>query len=149
MAIKKATASGFIDNRKILKNVSLEGRGDKLAYINRALIEHDPKEVISHFRKDSARDFRDFASGVNTASPEKELPDISITSRGNTILIDGEEAVTISDSVDDYKRKLIIDLLHDGARAWRGQCIAHVVACYDDGEVRAVDNAIRKIRAAK
>lgn len=58
-------------------------------------------------------------------------------------------ALTFAEEFPVERRALIADQLKAAARAWAGQCIAHVVPCYDEGEARAVDNFLKKYRTKK
>jgi len=53
------------------------------------------------------------------------------------------------EELPEAERSFIGKLLKAGYKARKGDCIPHVVAVYDDGEARAVDNFLKKHRAER
>lgn len=147
ISVRRKMGEGYIDNRKLLSRVKLKGNLTKLALLSDALRAHeDPREVLAHFKADTFRDFRDW---VYPQLPPPELPEVEFRIRGDSVFLDGVEALTFGEELPADRRSLIADQLRAAARAWAGSCLAHVVPCYDEGEARAVDNFLKKHRAGK
>lgn len=144
---RRKMAEGYLDNRKLLARVSLDGHLTKLALLSEAIRVHgDRREVLSHFKADTYREFRDW---VRPALPRPELPEVELRIRGDSVFLDGVEALSFGAELPAERRTLIADQLRAAARAWAGSCLAHVVPCYDEGEARAVDAFLKRYRASK
>jgi hypothetical protein len=140
-------AESWLENRKLLARVPLEGHISKLSYFSAALAYHqDSKLVVDHFKRDSFDEFRSFAR-PDLARPELPAVDYDLTDSG--ILIDGLPVLLWSDALPDPDRKWLGNILEKSYQARAGGNLAHVVAVYDDGEARAVDNFLKKLRASK
>ncbi|MBU0927208.1 MAG: hypothetical protein KKA67_05625 [Spirochaetes bacterium] len=142
-------AYAWTDNVKMLRNIDLSGKAVHLLYLDAALQRHqDKKLVLEHLKADSARDFAEWARGMGE-EPEELVPDIKLTYGGGRIALDGKPFLEYDEALPDDERSFIGKLLKAGYKARQGNCIAHVVPVYDDGEARAVDNFLKKHRAGK
>ncbi len=141
---------GYLDNLQFIQAYRLPIRKNivKFSILTDALRRYDRAEVSKKFVELS---FREFSLWVNPASPVYELQDVDLVVdfESGRILLDGIQLMQISDEIPNEERHFVSSLLKDGYRARRGNCIAHVVAVYDDGEARAVDNFIRARREKK
>jgi type IV secretory pathway TrbF-like protein len=57
--------------------------------------------------------------------------------------------LAFEEDLEPEERDFIGKILQAAYRARRGSLVPHVVAVYDQGEARAVDNALKKIREGK
>ena len=57
--------------------------------------------------------------------------------------------LAVEEELPAEERDFIAKTLKAAYRARRGDCLAHVVPVYDEGEARAVDNFLKKLRAGK
>lgn len=87
-------------------------------------------------------------AGTNQVARDP-LPDVDLTYSRGVIALDGEPVLSYDDELPEAERSFIGKLLKAGYKARRGDCIPHVVAVYDDGEARAVDNFLKKHRAER
>ena len=119
----------------------------KLRLLSDALRVHaDKKEVMTHFKSDSFRDFREW---VKPAAPRVELPDVDLTIKDGRLMLDGEGIMAFSSDIPAEEKDFVGKVLRAAYRARRGACLAHVVPVYDEGEARAVDAFLKKYRASK
>lgn len=146
LSTRRTWGEAWIDYNAILRKLPMKGNVSKLTYFDEAMRTRPPKDVIAHFKADS---FRAWAAWVHPALPAPSLPDIDVRVRGDTLFIDDEEALTFGPAMTAERRKLFGELAKGAAKAWEGNCIAHVVPCYDEGEARAVDNFLKKLRVEK
>jgi len=65
------------------------------------------------------------------------------------VALDGRPLMALNDDLPDDERDFLARTIKAAYRARRGDCIAHVIAVYDDGEARAVDNFLKKLRASR
>lgn len=142
-------AYAWSDHVRYLRKIDMTGKALHLLYLDEAIQKHqDKKLVFEHFKADSQRDFIAFARGES--KPESDpLPDVDLTFKGSRILLDGKMMMAVSDDLPDDERNFVASTLRAAYRARTGNRIAHVVAVYDEGEARAVDNFLRKYRAGK
>lgn len=143
----RKVADAWLQYRKILGPLDLAGHVAKLEFFDRAMKLHDSRKlVLEHFKKDTWREFRAFAVPAEEADP---LPDVALSISRAGISLDGEELVAFSEDLPEDERGFIGGVLRAAYRARRGECLAHVVAVYDEGEARAVDLFLKKLRAKK
>lgn len=146
---RRKLAYAWLDNLKLLRKLDLTGKATHLLYLNEAIARHgDKRLVLEHFKSDSSREFEAFARGEHRQA-ENTLPDVDLSISDGTIALDGEPLLEIDDELPAEERDFIGRLLRAGYRARRGDCIAHVIAVYDEGEARAVDRFLREHRAGK
>lgn len=146
ISLRRKIAEAYLDNRRLLARVDLSGRVAKLPFLSRALRVHDRREALAHFKADSYREFKAWA----TPRPEREaLPDADMRIKDGRILLDGEPLMSLEPELPKEERDFIAEVLRAAYRARRGDCLAHVVAVYDPGEARAVENFLKKLRSGK
>lgn len=143
---RRRIAEAYLENRKFLGKVDLSGHVQKLIFLPAALSRYERREVLSHFKTDSYRDFKAFA--VPTL-PRPDLPDVDLSVRDGELMLDGEGLMEFAEELPDEEREFVTRTLKAAYRARRGSCLAHVVPVYDEGEARAVDNFLKKLRAKK
>ena len=143
---RRKTAEGYLDNRKLLGKTPLSGNISKLAYLNDALRIHERREVLAHFKGDSFREFEAWAY-PRLAAPD--MPDVSMSIEGDDIVLDGTPMLSFEEDLDPAERDFIARILQAAYRARRGNLLPHIVAVYDQGEARALENALKKIREGK
>lgn len=132
----------------MLRKIDLSNRAVHLLYLDDALANHERREVVSHLRADTFREFKVWATG-REARAESLVPNVSMSFREGTLYADDTPIMTMEDEADDVYREPIAEVLRGAFRAWKGKCLAHVVPVYDSGEARAVDNFLKKLRAQK
>ena len=137
----------WLDNIKLLRSVDLTDKSTHLLYFDAALARHDARDVVQAFKSMSAREFKDYALGV--PKREADLPDVSLSVADGEIKLDGTPFLSFEDDIPETERDFIGRLLQKAYRARAGNCVPHVVAVYDDGEARAVDNFLKKLRAGQ
>lgn len=103
-------------------------------------------EKEGEFEHDS---FREFKAWVRPRLPAPTMPDVELHVQDDEISIDGVPMLAFDEDLDAEERDFIAQGLRDLYRARRGNCLAHVVAVYDPGEARAVENFLKKLRATK
>jgi len=141
-------AYAWSDNIRYLRKIDLTGKSIHLLYLDEAIQRHqDKKLVFEHFKADSQRDFQAFARGE--VGEREVLPDVDLTVKDGRILLDGKMFMKYADDLPDGERDFLARTLKAAYKARLGDCIAHVVAVYDEGEARAVDNFLKKHRAEK
>ena len=148
IARRRRVAEGYLDNRKLFAGrLQIAGNVEKLALLSDALARYDKKDVLAHFKADSYRDFNRWVYPAALGGPA--LPDVSVRTTEDGIELDGVGMVAWEDDLPDEERFFIAQILKDAYRARRGNMLAHVVPVYDEGEARAVELALKRIRAAK
>jgi len=141
-------AYAWSDNIKWLRKLDLSGKAAHLLYLDEAIQRYQDKRlVIEHLKADSSRDFAVWAHGES--EPEEQLPDVDMTIKAGRILLDGRVMMKIGEDLPDEERDFVARTLKAAYRARIGNRLAHVVGVYDEGEARAVDNFLKKHRAAK
>jgi len=144
---RRTVAEAYLANRKALAKIPLEGNVQKLLFLETALRDHERREVFSHFRTDSYREF--VAWAVPAALPSPELPPVDFSIRAGAIFLNGDEVGQLAETLPTEERDFVSATLRAAYRARAGNCLAHVVPVYDTGEARAVDNFLKKLRASK
>jgi len=143
----RRVAEAWLANRKLLARVPLEGRVSKLVHFQAALDYHqDHKLVMDHFKADSYDDFKRFA---RPDLKQDRLQPVNFTMSDTGILIEGEPVLLWPDTFPEPDRDWLGGILGRAYQARAGGNLAHVVEVYDQGEARAVDNFLKKLRAAK
>lgn len=143
---RRAVAEGYLNNRKMLGKMSLAGHVEKLAYLDEALRKYERRDILAHFKADS---IRAFIAWVRPRIPSPELPDVDMRVRGDRVLLDGEPCLAFDPELAPEERDFVSKTLAAAYRARRGNCLAHVVAVYDQGEAQAVERFLKKLRAGK
>jgi hypothetical protein len=147
ISLRRKTAEGWLDNRKLIGKFALAGHVSKLTLLSEALRKfEDRREVIAHFKADTYREFRDL---VRPRRLESGLPDVDLHVDASEISLDGVPMLAFDEDLAAEERTFIAQGLRDLYRARRGNLIAHVVPVYDAGEARAVDNFLKKLRSSK
>lgn len=145
----RKVAYAWMDNVKMLRKVDLTGKAVHLLYLNEAIARYgDKRLVLEHFKADSARDFQAWARGQK-ALPAPALPDVELTVSKGWFYLDEKPLLAMEEELPAEERDFIGKVLKAAYRARRGDCLAHVVPVYDEGEARAVDNFLKKLRAGK
>jgi hypothetical protein len=93
------------------------------------------------------KSYRDFKAWVRPGLKPPTLPDADIQMKGDKVLLDGKHVMTLD--VEPQERDFLGKLLKAGYQARKGNCLAHVVAVYDEGEARAIDRYLKELRAKK
>lgn len=146
ITFRRRVAEAYLDHRKLLARIDLAGNVSKLRFLSQALARHERREVLAHFKADSLRDFKDWVAPREEAP---SLPDADLKIRDGKILLDGEPLMALEPELPAEEQDFVAGVLRAAYRARRGDCLAHVVAVYDEGEARAVENFLKKFRAAK
>lgn len=135
--------------RKHLGKKDLSGHASKLRYLDIALERHgDRKLVLERFWRMGRHEFEAWARGPRLLS-EGGLPDVDCRILDGELLLDGEPVLALEEGLDEGERDFIASTLQAAYRARAGQCLAHVVAVYDQGEARAVDRFLKERRGAR
>jgi hypothetical protein len=143
---RRKVAEGYEDNRRMLQNVSLEGRVEKLALLNRALRIHEKRDVLAHFKVDS---YRDFALWISPRKITPGLPDVDLRVDGDSIILDGDELLELSGALPEEEKIFVAATLKAAYRARAGNLVAHVIGVYDASEARWLEKTLREHRANK
>jgi len=143
---RRKCAEAFIDNRRLFARMDLSGHLSKLQYVPVALKAYDRREVLAHFKADS---FREFRAWVLPALPAPALRDVEFAVRDGRMELDGVDLLSFEDELPEEERDFIARTLKAAYRARRGDCLAHVVPVYDQGEARAVDSFLKRYRASR
>lgn len=143
---RRKMADAWLTYRKNLARTHLEGHVNKLIFLDRAVGRVGQADAMAAFRSMSYRDFREYARGPRR---EAVLSDVSFSMDGDDLLLDGDPLLSLADGLDEGEAAFIVSTLKAAYRARKGNLIAHVVAVYDPGEARAVDNFLKKFRAGK
>jgi len=142
-------AYAWSDYTRYLRKLDMTGKTIHLLYLDEAIQRHqDKKLVFDHFKNDTQRDFVAFARG-EPAEEADPLPDVELTVKGWKILLDDKVVMAITDTLPDEEKDFLARTLRAAYKARTGNRLAHVVAVYDEGEARAVDNFLKKHRAGK
>lgn len=144
---RRRIAEQWIKHRKMLAKVSLEGNVTKLKYLDDALALHENKrEVLAHFKNDT------FDEWVEYARPkviEPEFPDVQAEIDDSGVRIDGKAVIAWGDDLSEREKQWTGEILKRAYRARAGGCKACVLSVYDDGEARALELYLKKIRSKK
>jgi len=141
-------AYAWLDNVRMLRGLDLSGKASHLLYLDDAIKQHGNKRIVlDHFKSLSARDFAAWARGP--VESREALPDVDVSIRAGVVALDGRPLMALNDDLPDDERDFLARTIKAAYRARRGDCIAHVIAVYDDGEARAVDNFLKKLRASR
>lgn len=143
---RRLVGEGWLDNRKALGKFPLSGHVEKLRLLNQAVALFGKKDAIASFK---AMSFREFDEWIRPRVAAPDLPDVDLAIREGQILLDGTALLGFDEDLPEEERDFLGRLLRAGYRARRGANLAHVVGCYDEGEARAVDNFLKKLRASK
>lgn len=143
---RRRIAEAWLANRKLLAKVELDGNISKLAYFQKAIeLRENKREVLEHFKKDT---FREFVEYANPSYPRgSELPEVEAAIRDGKLIIDGDPIMEVYEDVDADEKEFVIQVLRAAYKARKANCIAQVLPVYDAGEARAVENFLKKHRA--
>jgi hypothetical protein len=144
VSTRRRIAEAWLDYKKLLQGIDLSGQVSKLRVFSQAVKRHGEKATLQHFKKDNYQDFHRFAL---PRPKTDQLPDVDVSVKEGTLYIEGTEALTVSDDLDKPEIAFIVGVLKSAYRARLGNLLPHVVAVYDKGEARAVDNFLKKYRA--
>jgi hypothetical protein len=146
ISARRRCAEAWIDHRKDLRNIPLEGRVSKLRYFNQALrLCGDKKETLKHFREDSNKEF----AAWSRPRKSNELPEVTATIKAGVLLIDGEPVARFSESLPKEEREAILSLVKKAYSARKGGLVPYVIPVYNAGEGLAVERLLKKYRAGK
>lgn len=143
---RRAVGGAYLTHRKLLGKTPLVGNVEKLRYLDEALRQHERRDVLSHFKRDS---LREFVAWIRPREIEAPLPDVDLEVEGDDLLLDGEPSLAFAPGLPASERSFIARTLEAAYRARRGDCLAHVVAVYDRGEAIAVDRFLKELRSQK
>jgi hypothetical protein len=150
VSLYRRIAEAWLEHKRLLSRISLDGRVSKLLYLPAALELHqDDRLVLEHFKSDTWEDFKNFARPDLAPALDQDLIDVSCTWNNEGISINGELALLWPTHFPETGRQWLGPIVARSFQAKAGGNIAHVVEVYDDGEARAVDNFIKKLRASK
>ena len=139
-------AEAWIDHRKYLEPIPLQGNVAKLRFFNAALKLHsDRRLVLKHYREDSFRDFVRFSR----PAPKEEVVDVSASVRAGVLYIDDRPVASVATDLAEDERDFLTGIIRRAYSARKGNLLPHVVAVYDQGEARAVDSFLKKYRASR
>lgn len=148
ISTRRRVAEAWLAWRKFLGRRDLSGHASKLRYLDAAMERHEDRRlVLDRFWKLSRHDFEAWAKGPRLL--DGGLPEVDARIQDGTLLLDGEPVLELDDGLDEEERSFIASTLQAAYRARAGNCLAHVVACYDPGEARAVDRFLKERRAAR
>jgi hypothetical protein len=140
-------AGAWIDYRKVLARIPMDGRISKLVYLPAAMERYqDTKTVLDHFKRDSWEEFKRYAR-PDLDRPGLSPVDFTLTPSG--ALVNGKPVLLWPDTLPELDRDWLGGILGRAYQARAGGNLAHVVEVYDQGEARAVDNFLKKLRAAR
>ena len=149
ISTRRRVAEAWLAWRKHLGRKDLSGHASKLRYLDIALEQHgDRKLVMERFWKMGRHEFEAWARGPRMLEAGG-LPDVDCRLLDGELLLDGEPVLELDDSLDEAERTFIAQTLQAAYRARAGNCLPHVVACYDQGEIRAVERFIKERRASR
>ncbi len=140
---RRAAADGYLSFRKELAGFPLSGHVEKLRYLPLAVKRHGKKVALASFKDMSFREFEALAL------PPKEIEarpsHVSWDSSG--VLVDKLQVLRWSDQFKD--REWLGEIIQRAFNAEMAGNKALVLEVYDNGEARAVENFLKKLRASK
>lgn len=143
---RRLAGEGYLDNRKALGKFPLKGHVEKLRLLNEAVDKYGKREAITKFKSST---LKEFIRWVRPSQLVAELYRVKALVDDQGILIEGKPKVYWSKELDELERKWISSLMERAYNARNGGNLAHVVEVYDEGEARAVDNFLKKLRSKK
>jgi len=147
ISTKRRVAEAWLAHKRLLSRVPIDGHVSKLVFLNEAMRLHqDHRLVLDHFKKDSYDAFRLWA---RPDLKRPELPAVAALITDSGITIDGRPVLQWPDDFPENERAWLGRILERSYAARAGGNVAHVVPVYDDGEARAVDNFLKKLRSSK
>ena len=147
---RRKMAYAWLDHQKILKGVKLTTKSNHLLYLDDALELHkDKRAVLEHFKKDSFRDWRAWATGNDGKKKASDLPPVEAKIQGGKITIDGTPVLSIEKALPPEEAAWLTALLREAYKARKGNLVAYVVPLYQAGEGRVVDRALKEHRIQK
>jgi hypothetical protein len=141
---RRRIGEGWLKYRKALGRFDMAGHVQKLVLLDEAVEKHGRTEALRAFKSMSFREFKDWVRPLLEAP---DLPEVDVRVQGDSIFLDGEELVAVSSDLPDEERSFLVKTLAAVYRARRGNLLPHIVPVYDEGEARAVDRALKQIRA--
>lgn len=146
ITMSRRIAEAWIDNRKLLSSIPLEGNVSKLRYFNAAVKLHGNRRlVLKHYKEDSFRDFVRFSR----PAPKPELSEVSASVRSGVLYINDLPIASLDPGIAEEERDFLSGILRRAYAARKGNLLPHIVAVYDQGEARAVDSFLKKYRESK
>lgn len=143
---RRLAGEGYLDNRKALGKFPLKGHVEKLRLLNEAVDKFGKREAVTKFKSST---LKEFIRWVRPSQLVAELYRVKAIVDDQGILIEGKPKVYWSNELDELERKWISGLMERAYNARNGGNLAHVVEVYDEGEARAVDNFLKKLRSKK
>jgi len=151
----KKIGETYTQYRSHLQKIGFEEKGNlhKLRFLEKALETHNKKEVFDRLKNDTFRNFKAFAINHNTFERSKEnlepayQPQIEISAK--RIKIDGKNILKLDPDLEETTREEIGDYLREVYRIRAAGNKPLVVEVYDDGEIRAVSNFLKRHRVKK
>lgn len=143
---RRRIAEAWLSYRKPLSRYDLSGHVQKLVYLEDAVALHGKQKALSSFWSMSYREFKAFAR-PSLAAPE--LAEVEVGIHVDAVYIDGEPVLRMEEGLADEEKGFVLGILKRAYQARKGNLLAHVVGVYDEGEARAVDGFLKKLRASK
>lgn len=128
-----------------------EGQQRKLAYADRALRRHkNVDNVITHLVEDTKEQFEEYAKGPENATKAFDLnPRDDVEIGRNKITIQGIDAVTVSNDLPKDEKTMAWTHVKKLFQAIRDGYYPEILYCYDAGEGKRMQNALKKDRQSR
>ena len=150
MQIERSTAhnwlyigEAYIKYRKELERVDFsdEDGPTKLAYVDRALVVYDKREVFQNVKNMSLRKFKEYARGEE--SPEQPS---KIRVVGNQIFMGKELAVTFADGLDTKTKTYLSKITVQAGEALEAGEVLYTTRLYDMKELQKFDRRVENLK---
>jgi hypothetical protein len=145
---RRTTAEIWLKYRKALGKVDLTGKISSLIFFDDAVVRHGLKEALAGLKAMSFRAFAEWAS-PSALTGFVELQEVEFSIRRGDLVVDGLTIATLKDDIPEEEKNFLSALIKKGYSARKGNMIPLVLPVYDQGEARAMENALKKYRSNK